>query len=363
VAGGRKLDEYQRKRDFAATPEPRGVPPDAAGTGRFVIQQHSATRLHWDLRLEHEGVLLSWALPRGLPWDPERNHLAVHTEDHPIEYLTFAGDIPSGSYGAGSMFVWDTGTYEAEKIEDTKVVFTLDGGRPESAGTYALFRTRGRDWMIHRMTPPLDPARRHLPDRFDLVTPAPGPRPRSGSSTWALETRWRGLRAVLTASGGIVDLQGPEGGAITDWFPEVRPVGRVLGYTEVALDGILTVPAADPERLRRRLAAGSESTRRRLSRDAPVTYVAVDLLWQDGHPLVDRPWSGRREALEALGLDGGAAHGGEAAWTVPAAYTGDPAPMLAAARKSGVSSLVAKRVDAPYDPTADPPPWRIVDLG
>jgi bifunctional non-homologous end joining protein LigD len=351
VAGGRKLDEYQRKRDFSSTPEPRGAAPDAAGTGRFVIQQHSATRLHWDLRLEHEGVLLSWALPRGLPWDPGRNHLAVHTEDHPIEYLTFEGHIPDGAYGAGNMFVWDRGTYQAEKIEDAKVVFTLSGERAE--GQYALFQTRGRDWMIHRMTPPVDPGRRHLPEHIDLVVPIPGPRPRRGTATWALETRWRGLRSLLVSSGGVVELSGPDGARVTDHFPELRPVGRVLGYTEVAVDGVVTAPAGDEGRLARRLAAGSDSTRRRLARDQPVTFAAFDLLWQDGHPLTDRPWSERREMLEALDLEG-------PAWTTPSAYTGDPAPMLAAAAESGVTELVAKRTDSAYDPLADPPVWRVV---
>src|SRR5918996_4745874 len=123
----RGLDEYARKRDFERTPEPAGAAPSAGGGPGLVIQQHDAARLHWDLRLEHEGVLLSWALPRGLPWDPGQNHLAVHTEDHPLEYLTFEGHIPEGSYGGGDMFVWDTGTYQAEKIEDRKLTVTLDG--------------------------------------------------------------------------------------------------------------------------------------------------------------------------------------------------------------------------------------------
>src|ERR671911_321799 len=204
---GASLDEYAAKRDFDATPEPAGRPVEAGATAegdrpRFVTQQHAATRLHWDLRLEHEGVLLSWALPRGLPWDPERNHLAVHTEDHPLEYLTFEGDIPEGSYGAGMMTVWDTGTYAAEKIEDRKLVVVLDGER--SQGRYALFQTDGRNWMIHRMDPPEDPERRHPPERFELVQAEPGPAPSGGG--WALETRWRGQRCVLTSSGGVVDL-------------------------------------------------------------------------------------------------------------------------------------------------------------
>jgi bifunctional non-homologous end joining protein LigD len=157
----RPLREYDRKRDFDTTPEPRGEglldPAQSDGPQRrFVIQQHDATRLHWDLRLEHDGVLLSWALPRGLPWDPGRNHLAVHTEDHPLQYLTFEGHIPDGNYGAGMMFVWDEGTYVAEKLTDSKLTVVLHGRKSE--GRYALFQTDGRNWMIHRMDPPADPS-------------------------------------------------------------------------------------------------------------------------------------------------------------------------------------------------------------
>src|SRR5262249_13774217 len=118
------LDEYEAKRDFAATPEPRGRRPRAAKVEqtRFVVQEHHARALHWDLRLERDGVLASWAVPKGIPEDPKRNHLAVHTEDHPLEYLTFRGEIPKGEYGGGSMVVWDTGTYETEKWSDREVM-------------------------------------------------------------------------------------------------------------------------------------------------------------------------------------------------------------------------------------------------
>ena len=351
----RKLDEYDRKRDFTATPEPRGAAPEGEG-GRFVIQQHDATRLHWDLRLEHDGVLLSWALPRGLPWDPGRNHLAVHTEDHPIEYLTFEGDIPDGNYGAGHMFVWDRGTYTAEKITDDKLVFTLEGER--SGGRHALFKTDGRSWMIHRMDPPVDPDRRHLPDRFPVVVPAVGPVPEDpdAGEGWAVETRWRGLRCVVVSSGGVVDVLADGHFPVTDRFPEIRPIGRALGYTEAALDGVLVAPAGAADRLHRRLSAGSDSTRRRLARDIPMAFMAVDLLWQDGYPLTGEPWHERRRRLEDLALAG-------PAWATPAAATGDTAALVEAAAGAGLDEVVLKRVGAPYDPEADPPDWRIVVTG
>jgi bifunctional non-homologous end joining protein LigD len=347
------LDEYRERRDFARTPEPSGAGAERDGPGedapRFVIQQHSATRLHWDLRLEHDGVLLSWALPRGVPWDPGDNHLAVHTEDHPLEYLSFSGEIPEGSYGAGSMSIWDTGRYDPEKVTDREVIVTLAGER--AAGRYALFRTRDRDWMIHRMDPPADPDRRHLPDRFEVIEPGEDAVPEGDG--WAVETLWRGLRVVLTSSGGSVEVATPDGATIGERFPEVRRAGRALGMTEVALDGVLTAGEAEgAERIARRLAAGSDSTWRRLGRDAPVAFVAFDLLWLDGHSTAPLPWFDRRHLLEELDFDGDA-------WSTPRAYTGDPALLIEAAASSGVDRLVAKRVDAAYDPGLDPAPWHV----
>ena len=150
---------YKSKRDFASTPEPAGETPtpDPDTRPRFVVQEHRARALHWDLRLERDGVLVSWAVPKGIPPDPKKNHLAVQTEDHPLEYLTFAGEIPAGEYGAGTMRVWDTGTYETHKFEPNEVQISFHGERVH--GRYVLFRTKDKNWMIHRMDPPEDPDR------------------------------------------------------------------------------------------------------------------------------------------------------------------------------------------------------------
>ena len=163
----RDLDAYEAKRDFETTPEPKGRKPRArraSESARFVVQEHHARSLHWDLRLERDGVLVSWAVPKGIPPDPKKNHLAVHTEDHPLEYLAFEGDIPAGEYGGGSMRVWDRGTYETHKFDEKEVMVTLHGERVD--GRYVLFRTRGDQWMIHRMDPPQDPEPRGTTTRF-----------------------------------------------------------------------------------------------------------------------------------------------------------------------------------------------------
>ena len=163
-----RLEKYRSMRDGSKTPEPV---PDGLGTGdgnSFVIQEHHARRLHYDFRLEHDGVLASWAVPKGPPLAGKENHLAVQTEDHPIEYGTFEGRIPAGQYGAGTVTIWDAGTYDLEKWrEGAEVIVTLhgrpDGGLGGTPRRYALIHT-GRDdpktWLIHLMAPASEPAQR-----------------------------------------------------------------------------------------------------------------------------------------------------------------------------------------------------------
>src|SRR5438094_1803141 len=165
-----KLEEYKAKRDFERTPEPRSArKAGKAKQPRFVVQEHHARRLHWDFRLERDGVLVSWAVPRGVPPDPKRNHLAVHVEDHPLDYIDFEGQIPKGEYGGGQVVVWDHGTYETVKWKQDEVMVVVHGERLE--GRYVLFQTRGKDWMIHRVDPPQDPGREPMPGKLQ-PTPA-----------------------------------------------------------------------------------------------------------------------------------------------------------------------------------------------
>ena len=238
--GPAKLERYRAKRDFAATPEPSGdeaVAPVAGGRPRFAVQEHHARRLHWDLRLERDGVLASWAVPKGIPHDPSVNHLAVRTEDHPLMYLEFEGEIPKGSYGAGTMSVWDHGTYDTLKWESYEVQVVLHGERVQ--GRYVLFRTKDDQWMIHRMDPPQDPDRRPLPEGMKPMLATPGPLP-GDEAAYGFEILWDGLagaslrrgRTGATGRGdGVEDLG--------DTFPEVRPLGEALGATQAVLDGEL----------------------------------------------------------------------------------------------------------------------------
>src|SRR5256886_4943809 len=209
------LREYRAKRNFRSTAEPEGGQATAAASAeqpaeslRFVVQEHHARRLHWDLRLERDGVLVSWALPRGVPEDPKRNHLAVHVEDHPLDYGDFEGEIPKGEYGAGTVRVWDRGTYETQKwrLEGPKqeVMVTLHGSRLE--GRYVLFQTDGQNWMIHRMDPPQDPDREPPPAQVRPMLAKLAAAPPKGDG-WAHEFKWDGIRAVAFVEGGTLRLQ------------------------------------------------------------------------------------------------------------------------------------------------------------
>ena len=226
-----RLERYREKRDPRATPEPPGDDVPASGASdapRFVVQEHHARALHWDLRLEHDGVLASWAVPRGIPPGPERNHLAVRTEDHPMEYLEFHGEIPAGQYGAGTMKIWDTGTYEEHKFRDDEVMVTFHGERVR--GRYVLFRTRDDQWMIHRMDPADDPDREPMPERLDPMLARTGPLPREDGG-WAYEIKWDGVRAIAFVQGGRLKLQARSGRDITPRYPELRPLAEALAAT------------------------------------------------------------------------------------------------------------------------------------
>ncbi|WP_203713041.1 DNA polymerase ligase N-terminal domain-containing protein [Asanoa siamensis] len=352
-----RLEEYRRKRDAGRTPEPvpEAAPAPATAAGdRFVIQQHHARALHWDLRLERDGVLVSWAVPRGLPRDQVRNHLAVHTEDHPMEYLTFHGDIPAGEYGGGRMKVFDTGTYETEKWKPDEVMFTLHGSRV--SGRYVLFRTgrpepgKREDWMIRRMSPPPD-GWEPIPDLIRPTRPTPTTSGLPDSDDeWAFEMRWDGTRAVAYVSGGRVRLTSISDQDISAAYPTVREIGPTLAPTEAVLDG--EIVAFD--RQGRVRPAPTTAAGRRPPPGLTISYLIYDLLWLEGRSTVDLPYTQRRELLDGLTLSG-------PAWQTPPSFVGGGEFALAAAEEQGLPGVIAKRLDAPYTPGRRTPDWLRVD--
>jgi bifunctional non-homologous end joining protein LigD len=359
-AAADRLARYRAIRDFTGTPEPSGATLVAAADApRFVVQEHHATSLHWDLRLERDGVLASWAVPKGIPPDPKTNHLAVHTEDHPLEYLTFEAVIPDGQYGAGEMTIWDTGTYDVEEWSDREVKVVFHGRRTD--GRYVLFKTRGNQWMIHRMDPPADPERRTWPgwEAFEPMVAAEGSMP-DDLDSYGFEIVWGGRRALVYVEGGRVQIRdGRDGEDLGQALPELRALGLALGTVEVLLDGELIVPGAggrpDPARLERRLSTRSDSTARRLAKTDGVAYLIADLLWLEGHEATDRPYAERRQVLDGLGLAG-------PAWQVPASHTGDGPALAVAAAAQGLPGVVAKRLASPYRPGPAPEDWILVPV-
>jgi bifunctional non-homologous end joining protein LigD len=346
------LEKYREMRDFEATPEPSGdeVTPDA-DQSRFVVQEHHATALHWDLRLERDGVLVSWAVPKGIPPDPRENHLAVHTEDHPLMYLDFHGEIPEGSYGAGTMTVWDTGTYDTEKWTDREVIVTFHGEKVQ--GRYVLFQTRGKQWMIHRMDPPADAGRELMPRGSRPMLASDGPLPEDDAA-WGFEVDWDGARAVVGSDGGRIEARGASGEDLLEVAPELRALGLALGSLPVVLDGELVTfgddGRPDTDRLGRRLAAKSAASARRLAASVSVTYVIYDLLWMDGHSTTALGYEQRRVLLDRLALAG-------PSWQTPAWHRGDGAALLQASAAQGLRGVVAKRLDSPYRPGERTPDW------
>jgi bifunctional non-homologous end joining protein LigD len=348
-----QLKNYRAKRDFEQTAEPEGVAEDTAtpSAPRFVVQEHHATRLHWDLRLEHDGVLASWAVPNGIPFTPAENRLAVHTEDHPLEYLDFEGDIPKGQYGAGTMRIWDRGTCDVHEWTDRKVEVTFHGERLR--GRYGLFpigraESSQNDWMIHRMDPPADPERQPMPERIVPMLARPGgrelPKPQR---EWSFEIKWDGVRAIAYLQPGRLRLESRNLREITDSYPEVRGLVRQLGMRDAVFDGELVAfdQSGRPsfERLQRRMHVTSQASVRRLAAEIPVVYAIFDLLYLDGHTLMDRPYTERRRALESLSLSG-------PGWRVPAAHPGDGTRLLQATREQGLEGIVAKRLSSSYEP-------------
>jgi bifunctional non-homologous end joining protein LigD len=349
----KSLREYERKRDFAATPEPgpRARRRKSKRGPRFVVQEHSARRLHWDLRLEHDGVAVSWAIPNGIPLDPEHNRKAVHTEDHPLEYLEWEGEIPAGEYGAGTMRIWDRGTYECEKWREDEVILTFAGERLR--GRYALFRAgrAEKDWMIHRMDPP-ERERDPMPESLAPMLARAGELPRT-SRGWAAELRWDGVRALAFCEPGRLRLQDAELEDVTGRYPEVRRLMRQLGSQSAILDGEIVVFDGDRpsrDRLARRREAGTEGALRRLARTQPATYVIFDLLYLDGRNLTAEPYRRRRELLEALGLDGDC-------WQTPAYASRQAGQLLAAATERGLPGLMMKKLSSPYLPGERSDDW------
>ena len=358
-----RLVDYRAKRDGSKTPEPVPIGSPVAGDGNtFVIQEHHASALHWDFRLEHEGVLVSWALPKGVPTDPSKNHLAVQTEDHPLEYASFEGTIPKGEYGAGKSWIWDSGTYELEKWRDDEVIVTLTGTKGELEGTpkYALIKT-DKNWLIHLMQEQgTSKARRSratsapakstniLSKKFvpPMLATLGTPGDLEEESDWAFEMKWDGIRAIAVFDGDKVGLFTRKGNDVTVAYPEVVEALTQLELDDTVLDGEIVAlndaGAPDFGLLQQRMGLTKPAEVSAAAERVGATYMVFDVLTVDGQGLRNDHYADRRAALAELDVDDGHTI------LVPPAYEGTLAKAIASSKKLGLEGVIAKRRESRY---------------
>ncbi|TML18680.1 MAG: DNA ligase D [Actinobacteria bacterium] len=334
----KQLSEYERKRDRKKTPEPF--------TGKrktkepiFVVQRHDARSLHYDFRLERNGALASWAVPKGVPLEAGQQHLAVHVEDHPLDYATFEGEIPKGNYGAGTVEIWDSGTYElVEEKRNGGLTVRLYGKKLD--GTWSLVPAKlggdEKNWLIVRKRDEGADARPPRPARRATYTPmlaTPAEEVPRGSG-WAFEVKWDGFRAIASVAGGEATLTSRNGNDLTARFSNVaKELAKAVKTPDCVLDG--EVCALDES------GRSSFSAMQQGKPATPIVYYVFDVLEVDGEPLVDLSLVERRKRLEQL-LD-------KRNRTVRLSETFDDGNALyEAAKEQGLEGIVAKRLDSRY---------------
>jgi bifunctional non-homologous end joining protein LigD len=289
-----ELDTYKRKRDPRKTPEPFGGGGRRDGRPIFVVQRHDARRLHYDFRLEREGALASWAVPKGVPLEPGARALAVHVEDHPLEYATFAGQIPAGQYGAGTVEIWDHGTYElvAEK-PNGELTVRLEGERLRGTWTLVPAHLDGKEqnWLlIRRRDHDVEPSEQSGQRRYRAMLATLSAELPKGDG-WRFEVKWDGYRALAYVRGGECELVSRNGNSLTARFAGVATaVPRALKTPDAVVDG--EVCALDDD--------GRPSFSAMQQGIGRIVFYVFDLLEVDGEPVVDLPLEARQSRLAEL---------------------------------------------------------------
>ncbi len=386
------LETYRKKRRFDRTPEPSGRKVKRARRLRFVVQMHRATRLHYDFRLEAGGVLASWAVPKGPTLVPGDRRLAMHVEDHPLDYRDFEGNIPSGQYGAGSVIVWDRGTYSlaegddpADEIAGGKIKFILHGKKLRGEFTLVKIKPRedehGDPWLLVKdrdqyADPRYDPAKhpesvksgktladvaedprartwqskpsaRHAiaPRRRANVRRDPVPRPRSlmlativaepfDDPDWLFEIKWDGYRALCTVEEKRFSLVSRNGLDMVHRFPELAELAGAFASVPVVVDGEIVSLDSKGRSAFQRL---QESQKK----PAGLTYAAFDLLYADGTDLRSAPLEERKALLERLIRN-------DSLVLYSKHVIGKGKALFANARKQHLEGIIGKRLGSTY---------------
>ncbi len=392
------LKEYSRKRSFDKTPEPAPVAKSTAGGNYFCVQRHDATRLHYDFRLEVDGTLKSWAVPKGPSLEPLAKHLAMHVEDHPLDYGGFEGNIPKGEYGGGSVMLWDRGSFELlgdapalAQIERGDFKFRLHGEKLRGEFALVLMRGRGKgnEWLLikkkdadakpgwniedharsvltgrtqQEIAESLPPSQPLIDNSPSLVMPegavkAPMPRnvspmlatlatrPPSGDS-WLYEVKWDGVRALCFIDENELRIFSRTGKRCDQQYPELSVLPRHVKASQAVLDGEIAV-LDDKGRssfslIQPRISVGDANAVAHLSRSTPVNLFLFDLLYLNGYDLRGVPLEERKRLLSEVVTPSDRIH-------VSDFFTVDGDAMLEAARANGLEGIVAKTRRSKYE--------------
>ena len=364
------LSRYRAKRDFTQTAEP---PPGAAAThagpAAFVVQKHAARRLHWDFRLEHDGVLWSWAVPKGPSMDPADKRLAVHVEDHPVDYAGFSGEIPAGNYGAGTVAIWDRGTWAplgrdpAADLRAGEMKFALEGGKLR--GGFVLLRLkgkpgeRGENWLLIKERdgterPGMDVEALEAAAPPSAAKAPPGARravmpvapkvqlatlvdtPPEGEG-WISEVKFDGYRILAVKEGGVARLITRNQQDWTARLPTLARAVAVLPAETVLVDGELVALAPDGRSsfpaLQHAMSSGN---------DRKLLFYAFDLLYRDGYDLRRCRQDDRKDALRTFLGDA------KGVLRFSDHMTGEAVRVRREACTLGLEGIICKRADAPY---------------
>ncbi len=388
-----KLEEYKRKRQFDRTPEPSGTESTPKAQNTFVVQQHAARRLHYDFRLAIQGTLKSWAVPKGPSLNPNDKRLAVQTEDHPLEYANFEGNIPEGSYGAGTVMVWDRGTFQVEgkldagkQLEHGEIKFALNGVKLR--GSFVIVKLKnsekGNEWLMikhkdaavdpiwniddhggsvltgrgldeikmdgppKRGPSPLHPtellgARKNtMPARIAPMLATVSRRPFSDPN-WLFEIKWDGARAVARINDGKLKLQARSGADITSQYPDLAGLPGAFSGRQAVIDGEIVVldsrGRSDFGKLQDRMHVRNPG--QKLLSEFPVVYFAFDLLYCDGYDLRSAPLLERKLLLHRF------LHTSERIrYSDHQVEKGKE--LFQVAKLNGLEGVVAKRIDSLY---------------
>jgi bifunctional non-homologous end joining protein LigD len=392
------LKEYSRKRSFDKTPEPAPREQSTPAGNYFCVQRHDATRLHYDFRLEVNGTLKSWAVPKGPSLEPLAKHLAMHVEDHPLDYGGFEGNIPKGEYGGGSVMLWDRGSYELlgdapalAQIERGDFKFRLHGEKLRGEFALVLMRGRGKgnEWLLikkkdaeakpgwniedyarsvltgrtqQEIAEHLAPSQSPTPNPQPLQMPAgavkaPMPkslapmlatlatRPPTGNS-WLYEVKWDGVRALCFIENNELLILSRSGKRCDQQYPELSVLPRRVKASQAILDGEIAVldekGRSSFNLIQPRIGVGDANAVAHLARSTPVNLFLFDLLYLDGYDLRGVPLEERKRLLSEIVTPSDRIH-------VSDFFTVDGNAMLEAARANGLEGIVAKARGSKYE--------------